>query len=268
MHIENIPLDQIYEPTDPHRLDFDVEAMNQLETSIRMFGLINPITLSPNGDKYDIVAGHRRYLAHVRLGHTTIAATVRKNSSTLNNQGIRFAENFDRSDLTPMEEAIAIAKEHFANGTTVETIAKITHRSEGWVCERIKLSTLNDELARHVHARRITIAAALALARVEEPQHQAHLLRYTIDAGATIAVVRQWVQEWEDARDRGEAANAPLPPPHLDGQPITMIMPCYACHQPHEVYAMRIIRVCTECDEIVKHLEVVDRSHVTAVAKA
>jgi len=247
MEVIDLPIDKITPPTDAHRLAMDPQAMEYLVSSIKMFGLINPITVHPTGNTYSIIAGHRRYLAHLRIGRDTIPATIRKELNTLDNKGVRFAENFDRADLTPMEEAIAIAKEHFDNGTSIDTIAGITRRSIAWVSERIKLATIDDELAEHVHTRRLSIAAALSLSHVEDLQHRKHLLTYTLDAGATIAVVKTWVAEWEQARDRGELSSAPLPPVYVPGQPITMQMPCVACHQPYDMYALRITRICPGC---------------------
>jgi ParB family chromosome partitioning protein len=247
MKVIDIPLTKIKPPADAHRLAMDPLDMHHLVSSIKMFGLLNPITVHPDGDAYEILAGHRRYLAHLEIGRDTIPATVRLGATLLDNQGVRFAENFDRADLSPMEEAIAIAKEHFEHATPIETISSITRRSIPWVNERIRLATIDDELAEHVHTRRLSIAAALSLSHVEDLQHRKHLLTYTLDAGATITVVKQWVQEWEQARARGELSSAPLPPIFVPGQPVSMTMPCAACHQPFDMYALRILRICPGC---------------------
>jgi len=106
------PLDRIDEPAAPLREAIDPSALGELTDSLATDGLLQPIGLrGPNGEgRYEIIWGHRRFLAARSLGWTTIGARLCPwdTSPTM----ARMTENFQRTDLNPREEALAIQKLH------------------------------------------------------------------------------------------------------------------------------------------------------------
>jgi len=94
---KEIPIKKIIPPPAPIRLKAEETDINELATSIKTVGLINPITVRPRNGKYEVVAGHRRFLACQRAGVKTV--------KTLGD--FMIAENLSRRDLTPVEEAAA-----------------------------------------------------------------------------------------------------------------------------------------------------------------
>lgn len=247
MRYESIPLHKIVLPARLHRVSIDEQALVELAASIAKDGLINPISVSELNDNYQLEAGHRRMLAHQRLHRTHIDAKVYEAADQVSGAAIRFNENLQREDLSPMEEAAAIQDAVNEEGMDAEQIARMVHRSQPWVRQRLELLALDETLAEGVHQRRIGIAAALELNKVEDPEHRAYLLRYALDAGATTQTVRDWVNQWCLAKAAGDGRQAPRPEMPLEGQPIIIQIPCYVCTTPFAHEHLRILRICPRC---------------------
>lgn len=247
MNLQTIPLTLIDRPLHPDRLTLDHNALNELALSIRNEGLLQPIVVRPtNGDRYEIVAGDRRYQAVQSLRHLEIPCIVRTDLEGLSADA-RLGENLHRTDLTPMEQALAVQRLTYNTNLTTTSIASRLHRSLTWVQQRRDLLDIPDDLKHHVHDRTIAIRTALHLARVDDDAHRAHLLEYAIRSGASADVIREWVNEWTTNHDAGSAENTAtptLPPP---GDPVIVLVPCYICHTPTPHTRMAIMRLCTDC---------------------
>lgn len=247
MSSETLRLHQIIVPEHIHRITIDQDALQTLADSIKENGLINPITVVDNGDDtYTLRAGHRRLLAHEILGRSTIEAIVR-DGSVRDTEGITFAENLEREQLSPMEEAYAIKHEHEDNLVSVKQMAKRINRSEEWIRQRLALVHMPPDLCELVHQRKLPIGSAIALATVSDDVHRHYLQTYALDAGATVAVIGEWVRQWQLAAELGFATAAPKPPMPEPGQPITITMPCWICNAAHPYDQLRVFRVCNEC---------------------
>ena len=247
MKISDIAIDLIDPPARPHRLVMDEAALRELADSMTSLGLLTPILVRPTtGGRYEIIAGHRRYTAAKILQWDTIAAIERHDLEPAAELG-RFAENLQRTDLSPMEEAVAVSRLATDGGLTADDIAARLHRSPSWVRSRQQLMLVPEQLAELVHTGTLGVGAALQLARVTDPTHRQFLTRYAIEGGAAAPVIRAWVDEWAAAVDAGRADAAPLPDWTPDQGRIIVMMPCYLCAAPHEHLALRIIRVCAQC---------------------
>ena len=91
------------------RIKFDEESINELAMSIKKYGVIQPIVVRQIGDKYEIIAGERRYKASVIAGKETIPAIIYELSDK-DSVEIALLENVQREDLTPIEKAISYKK--------------------------------------------------------------------------------------------------------------------------------------------------------------
>jgi ParB family chromosome partitioning protein len=163
--IRNLPLDQVYaNPNQPRKL-FEQNALDELAQSIRVNGLIQPITVRPDGDgKFMIVCGERRYRAHQRAGLATIKAFV----ADLSDDQLAInaiIENLQRADITPMEEARAYA-EQIANGYTPETLAaKLGMKKNAFRIKwRLSLLALRPEYQKLFEADQLNSTQALEMA--------------------------------------------------------------------------------------------------------
>lgn len=234
-------------PSNAHRIDIDQPELNDLADSIRMHGLINPINVKAIGHRFEVIAGHRRLLAHQQLGHITIRATIMDTDEGNQHNAIQFAENFHRSDLSPMEEAGALSALFLDPAMTVNAAATLTRRSVDWINGRLNLLDLPDSLAALVHANTLAIASALALSEVTDVDHRNYLTTYTVAGGASAFTVRSWVETWKQEQiaypDQPPSRLEPLQP----GERAVIHLACYVCQVPTDHTRMQVVRICPAC---------------------
>lgn len=242
-----IPLLYIDAPATDHRVDRDDGYIHELAESIRRIGLINPITVRPDGnDQYILVAGLCRYKAHLLLDRAEIECIVLDDLLSDPN-AIQFAENLIRRDLSPMEEARAINIELTQSGQTSAELASRIGKSVWWIEERMKLNNFPLDLTERIHTRELSVAVAHALARVDDDEHRARLLLYAVTSGASATVVRAWADEYEIHRNSQAAGPIPEPSPLIPGQPVIIQIPCWVCSEPTPHTDAVIIRICPTC---------------------
>lgn len=247
MQIENIPIGLIDEPTNAHRLEMDPQALQELADSIRIEGLKNPISVFPKPDgRYEIIAGHRRYTACRMNGFVEVPAMIREaDHNTIHIE--RFIENAQRSNLSPMEEALALTEFMEVSGLEPAEIAKRLGKSASWIGTRVELMGLPDALKEHVHAGRIAIASALALAKVDDVAHRDYLAQYAIQGGASAVVIREWVNQWLVHKANPQSDTPPAPTWQPGDAVVVITIPCAVCRSPEDHRNMAIVRVCSEC---------------------
>lgn len=248
-----ISLDQIDEPNNAHRLTMDETALNELADSIRDVGLLNPIVVRPTSDdRYEIIAGHRRYLAmrQLRLPHTMALVRDADNDTS---EAARFAENLQREQLSPMEEAVAITRYIDTSGKDIKQVARALNRSEWWVLHRVALLAMPDELKDMVHAGKLAAGAAIEIAKITDDSHRRYLMDFAVRSGATVGVIREWVNQWELQQSLNPDAEPPKPPMPVEGQEVIISMPCYLCGVAHDHRVLTVQRVCRKCDYQVNH---------------
>ncbi len=245
--IENIAIGLINEPNFAHRVDMDEQSLYQLADSIRTEGLHQPIIVRPvAGDRYEIVAGHRRYRAHLINGALYIPAIVKSYTDT-DTERARLSENVQREQLSPMEEARALARISELNNYDLEGLAKWAGKSPAWIEQRLSLLELPDDLQVHVHSKDLSMASALILARVDDDEHRRYLTTYALSAGAAASTLRAWADEWQLAKERGAVETAPRPDMPAPGEPVIIMVPCAICGDPTDHTKTRILRTCAPC---------------------
>lgn len=247
MDIQKIPLSLITLPVEMHRRALDAARLEELAASIKAIGLLNPITVERAGDHYVLRAGHRRLEAHRLLRLDAIHANVRSPDELGHGEILTWAENLDRADLSPVEEAEAVSRMIEHAHLTIEAAAKYLRRSRDWVTERLNLLSAPRELQDLVHRRELPMRHAYELARVTDADHRAHLTRYALLSGASYAVIRDWVAQWRLHAGSENMGAAPLPAYPLDGSRITIMIPCLTCGAAHPAESLRIVRMCPEC---------------------
>lgn len=167
--IRDIPLDQIKPSFGNDRTVFDDAAIRELAESIRENGLAQPITVRPVADAetpYQLIAGERRYRAHVLLGLPTIRAIVVE----MDNQqaaAVMLAENTGRKDLDPIDEAKAYQRRIAEYGWDVKTVAQKAGVSVQVVNNRLKLLNLRADLQHLVRSGNLQIGYAQIIAEAE-----------------------------------------------------------------------------------------------------
>ena len=124
---------------------FDDEALKELSQSIREHGVIQPIIVRKVGDKYEIIAGERRFRASQLAGKETIPALVR-DIDDKEAAKIALLENLQRSNLTPIEEAKTYKTILKLDNITQEELAQNLGKSQSTIANKLRLLTLDEEV--------------------------------------------------------------------------------------------------------------------------
>jgi ParB family transcriptional regulator, chromosome partitioning protein len=209
---KNIPISEVYPNPDQPRKIFDEGQLRELAASIRQHGLIQPITVRPDGaGKFMIVAGERRYRAHVVAGMSAIKAIVEKNLSDDQLAEQAIVENLQRVDISPMEEAHAYQR-MLDKGYSIETLAKRLGLQQTWrITERTALLSLREEFQHLFASNQITRSQATELARLS-PGNQTRLFQL-IKRGKcpTYTALRAAANGLLEAEQQGAMFEAPEP---------------------------------------------------------
>ena len=164
---------------------FDDQALKELAVSIREHGVIQPILVRKFGEKYEIIAGERRYKASTMAGLTKIPAIV-KNLDDKESSKVALIENLQRRDLTPIEEARTYQKILDLDEMTQEQLAKTMGKSQSAVSNKLRLLSLPDEIQEALLKEEISERHARSLLNVEDRNNQVDLLKEIIANKMTV----------------------------------------------------------------------------------
>lgn len=200
-NLNEIPISQIEPNPDQPRREFDEEALQELADSIKALGIIAPITLRQvSADRYQIIAGERRWRASQLAGLTAIPAYIRTVEDE-NVMEMALVENIQREDLNAIE--IALAYQHLAE-TTGMTQARISERvgkSRAAVTNYLRLLKLPAQIQMALKDREIDMGHARALLSVESPSQQIKLFKEVQKHGYSVRKVEDMVQMMKEGMD-------------------------------------------------------------------
>ena len=163
----DIPLNQIVSNRYQPRINFKEEAIRELALSIQENGLIQPISVRQSGDKFEIIAGERRYRAMSLLQSPTIPCFVLEVEDSQMAE-MALVENIQREDLSAIEEAKAFVIMIETHALTQDKIAAKIGKSQSSVANKIRLLQLPQEIQLAVSDKQITERHARALLGMDE----------------------------------------------------------------------------------------------------
>ena len=215
-NLNEIPIEQIEPNPDQPRREFDETAMQELASSIQTMGIIAPITLRQVApDRYQIIAGERRWRASQRAGLKTIPAYIRTVEDE-NVMELALVENIQREDLNAIE--IALAYEHLAEttGMTQEKISERVGKSRTAVTNYMRLLKLPAQIQMSLKNHEIDMGHARALLALDSPSMQLKLFREVLKNQYSVRKVEEMVQMLKSGEDVQAAkkritSNNPLP---------------------------------------------------------
>ena len=166
------------------RKDFDEESLKELAQSIKSVGVIQPVVLKKNGDRYSIVVGERRFRASRMAGLTSIPAIIRDIDEE---QRMRQAliENLQREDLNPVETALGIKALMDKCDLTQDEAAEVVGKSRSAVANTLRLLNLEPEVLEMLRSGLISAGHARALVTVS-PARQLRLAELTVQQGWSV----------------------------------------------------------------------------------
>jgi ParB family chromosome partitioning protein len=188
-----LPIEQLERGAFQPRQHFDEEALEELAASIRSQGLMQPLVVRPLDDqRFEIIAGERRWRAAQRAGLDRVPALVR----SLDDQSalaLALIENVQREDLSPLEEAAALERLMTTFSLTQSQAAEAVGKQRATVANLLRLLRLGSEARRLLERGDLTMGHARALLALDDPQ-QGALAREAVQRGWTVREMERQVQ--------------------------------------------------------------------------
>ena len=192
--------DIIPNPTQP-RTEFDEEALAELADSIRELGLIQPITVKRDGEKYIIISGERLWRASERAGLESIPAYIREvDDTTLH--AMALVENIQREDLNAIEISLGMQRLVEECGLTQEALATRLGKKRSTVANYLRLLNLPNEIQYAIKSGAISMGHAKAIASLESRTKQLSLLKRCIKNSLSVHQVEALVRSLSEKREK------------------------------------------------------------------
>ena len=176
------------------RKDFDQEKLQELADSIRQHGVVQPILLRQNGERYVIVAGERRFRAARLAGLEKVPAIV-KDLDVAQVMEVALIENLQREDLNPIEEAAAIRFLMQQHDLTQEEVSKRLSKSRPAIANSLRLLTLPEPVQAYLRNGKLQAGHARALAGLQDPEAQAVLADKIVGEGLSVRAAESLARE-------------------------------------------------------------------------
>jgi ParB/RepB/Spo0J family partition protein len=222
---QEIYTDRIVDPKDPMRTELDRAGLYELADNIKQNGLINPITVRPAGELYEVVAGHRRLAACRIAGKIKIQCIVRELTDQQTFE-VMAAENLERADVDPVDESIFIKRFIQQTGKSVADVAKSLRRSVSFVESRLAVGEMPDYMQKHIRAATLKLGAALALVQIIDEPLRRTWVEMAVRDGVSVAQAEFWLHGWQVNRLPGGTNDLNPPSGYDPGEPHIVMFEC------------------------------------------
>ncbi len=191
---------------------FDDRALQELAASIKEHGVIQPIIVRNIGQKYEIIAGERRYKASAIAGLTKIPAIIR-NLDDKESSKVALLENLQRKDLNAIEEARTYQKILEIDEMTQEELAKTMGKSQSAIANKMRLLSLPDEIQEAILQGKISERHARSLLALDKKDEQIKMLNEIISKKMPVRELDQIIKTMkEDINPDNKINGNPLKP--------------------------------------------------------
>jgi|GEM_PF-320136 len=184
-NVVQVPLEEIIPNRFQPRLAFDEQGLKELSDSIKEHGVIQPLVLRRVGDKYEIIAGERRYKASTMAGLLMVPAVIADVDDNKSAE-VALVENVQRRDLTPIEEAKSYKNLLDKGYMTQEQLAQKMGLSQSAISNKLRLLNLAEEVQEALLNERISERHARALLVVTSHEEQIRWLDRIINERLTV----------------------------------------------------------------------------------
>jgi ParB family chromosome partitioning protein len=189
-----IPVDNIESNPNQPRTIFDTDALNELAASIREHGVLQPILVRPLGqNRYQLVAGERRWRASKEAGLTTIPALVEELDDDTALE-IAIIENLQREDLSPLEEATMYDRMVREHGYSIRKLAEKLGKDKGYLENRLRLADAPEEIRELVSLRKDTLSHAYELMKVPDERKRRRLAARVASGELSLVKLREKIE--------------------------------------------------------------------------
>jgi len=201
---EEVPIDKLEPNPEQPRHHFHEQRLAELSDSIKHNGVIQPIIVTPKGDKFIVIAGERRWRATKLAGYEKIPAVIRKVDDK-QMLSLALLENIQRQELNPIEEALAYRRLLDVNNFTHDTLAVHMGKSRVTISNTVRLLKLPDTIKNLIQDERITFGHARCLVTIEDEDKVNKLADQCIEKQWSVRELEKRIQlEREERKDRSK----------------------------------------------------------------
>lgn len=241
-----VPMEKIDRPVEGTRLEIPPEEIAELAESIEERGLLQPILITPRNERFEIIFGDRRFLAHKKLGREKIQAKVVDADAEAVALD-RATENLHRRDLSPFEEGMVYAGLRDKNGLSIPQICKKMKKSQGRVERRLSVLRMPEQIQKAVHYGKVSLGVAEELMGCPDQGKRMYFLEMAVEHGVTVAVARMWVDDFKKSLRSRDSEIEGGGPPGLAFDTSPIYRACDVCRGPCDLAEVKELRVCPEC---------------------
>ncbi len=183
--IVKLNINEIEPNVNQARKIFDEESIEDLASSIKEYGVIQPILVAKKEKYYEIIAGERRWRASKKAGLSEIPVIIRENDDK-RNQEISLIENIQREDLNPIEKARGIKQLMDEYELTQARVAEILGKSRSSIANTVRILNLDERVLNLALEGKLTEGHCKSLMSVENPDRQYEMALYIIESGDSV----------------------------------------------------------------------------------
>jgi ParB family chromosome partitioning protein len=205
-----IPISRIIPNPHQPRRDFQEESLSELAESIRSEGLLQPVVVRRHEDRFELIAGERRWRACRKLKLKLIPARVVEASES-SSAVLSLIENLQREDLNPIEEAMGYASLMKDFDLTQEQVAERVGRSRAAVANALRLLQLQREIQAYIIKGLLSVGHAKVLLGVDDPETRLILSRQSIERGWSVREIERQVERVKRRPERTSKARTSAP---------------------------------------------------------
>lgn len=261
-----LPRSLLLEPPLPLRAAMDQAKLDELIASIKTLGILEPLLVTPrlvdadtytqvvakvlpNIDDsprqvYEIIDGHRRYIAAGVCGLTEVPCIIFDNVEETKLQ-IMVDATMVREDVTAAEEGLLYLQLCELHGWSIDQLCKRFSRSAGYINDRVYLVRGDPKVAEAVARREISFGVARILLKCKDAPHRAYLLDMARTHGCNTRTVELWVTQWkqnEAIQNNGGAPAPPQPMPVFEAPPPPRCLWCTHEDNPEDMVPVMLHR--------------------------
>lgn len=203
-NIIEVNIDDIIPNRFQPRLSFDEQGLKELSNSIKEHGIIQPLVLRKVGDKYEIIAGERRYKASTMAGLTKVPAII-SNIDDNKSAEVALVENIQRRNLTAIEEARSYKSLLDKGYLTQEQLAKKMGLSQSAIANKLRLLNLDEEVQDALLEEKISERHARALLTLSSKEDQKEWLQRIIKERLTVRQLDLELKKLKEAEEESSA---------------------------------------------------------------
>ncbi|CVK16726.1 chromosome partitioning protein, ParB family [Apibacter mensalis] len=209
-NILEISLDDIITNPNQPRTNFDQKALDELSISIKQLGLIQPITVRKNGDKYDLISGERRYRASKQAGLKKLPAFVRlANDRELLEMAL--VENIQRKDLDPIEIALSFEKLIEEINITQENLSNRVGKDRSTITNYLRLLKLSPIIQTGIRDGIISMGHGRALISLEEQEKQLFVYEKIVREQLSVRQTENFIRTFKNPKSKKVSKEKELP---------------------------------------------------------